>query len=58
MSKKKKLSGNFTKIIKKEKLRAHCPHCGTYEIKQTSDGTILCKNKNCLRVSPTIEDLE
>jgi len=31
--------------------RKHCPKCGSFNIEELSDGTIICKNKGCLAVS-------
>ena len=34
-----------------EEEKPHCPHCGAFNINTLSDGTILCKNPYCLKIS-------
>lgn len=31
--------------------RKHCRRCGSLEIEELSDGTILCKNPHCLALT-------
>lgn len=46
-----KKSKNKVKYKENIKSDNYCLRCGSYDVKVTSDGTILCKNLGCLALT-------